>query len=350
MGGILAWRGALSKPIASSLADLGYDISWISRAKGSDGEPLPTTEPDLAILPAEEATRAAADRLRRASPGIRILAAVPGPPRTPRSPAADAVLPAGADPVLWILTVLTLAPPSEADDGDPDSRKTLLRTVHAALRAPASLSNLDPDSGTEALRQRFLTTFETMLRLLLVDLERGVPGLAGHSFRVAERSRRIARSLRLSEAEAETAAVAGLLHDVGMHIVASLKTLKREGPLDEAEWKAIRSHPHASATIAAPLTGRSPGLEAILSHHERLDGSGYPAGRSGDEIPLLARIVAVADAYEALTHDRPHRAAMVPAQATKELNREARAGRLDTEVCEALTVVVDLEEAAPRGR
>jgi HD domain len=345
MGGILVWKGALSSAVASSLTDLGYDLSWISRGERPDRDELQATGSDLAILPAEDTTRAAVEGLRRSAPHIRILASVGGTAKLGRSPGlADAAVPTEADPLLWILTVLTLAPPSDGEDGEADSRKALVRTVHAALRAPASLSNLDPDSGTEPLRQRFLSTFETMLRLLLVDLERGIHGAAGKSFRVAERSRRIAQSLRLSDAEVETAALAGLLHDVGMHIVASLDALSRPGPLEEAEWEAIRAHPRASATIAAPLTGRSPALEAILGHHERLDGSGYPAGRKGEEIPLGARIAAVADTHDALTHPRPHRSAMSPDEALEHMEAEVRDGKLDPDVWGALQVIIDVPE------
>jgi two-component system, cell cycle response regulator len=131
-----------------------------------------------------------------------------------------------------------------------------------------------------------------------------------------------------------------------MHLVAPSEALRRAGPLQPIEWESVRSHPVASANLVAPLAGTL--ASAIRDHHERMDGSGYPAGRSGEEVSLGARIVAVADAYEAMTHPRPHRPARDPDEAQEELRREAKAGRLDPAVVEALLRALEVGTAEAR--
>jgi HD-GYP domain-containing protein (c-di-GMP phosphodiesterase class II) len=116
--------------------------------------------------------------------------------------------------------------------------------------------------------------------------------------------------------------LAGLLHDVGKIIVPRAVLLK-PGRLDAGEYDTVKRHPSASAQLAerADLTG----IATILRHHhERWDGTGYPHGLAGERIPLVSRVLAIADAYDAMLADRPYRNAMTVQQASKEL--EAGAG------------------------
>ena len=165
-------------------------------------------------------------------------------------------------------------------------------------------------------------------------LEAKDPYTRGHSERVGQRSRQLATVLGLPSSEAEMVAQAGLLHDIGK-IGVPEAVLGKRGPLDAPEWELMRRHPLIGAQIVAPFEFLAAGAQAIRHHHERWDGSGYPDGLAGDAIPLSARIVAVADVYDALTSARPYRAALPPAEALAHL--EATAGHtLDERVVAAL--------------
>jgi HD-GYP domain-containing protein (c-di-GMP phosphodiesterase class II) len=126
--------------------------------------------------------------------------------------------------------------------------------------------------------------------------------------------RRLALALGLSTEEAATVAQAGLLHDIGK-IGVPEAVLRKRGPLDPEEWEVMKRHPLTGAQIVAPFEFFSAGALIIRHHHERLDGTGYPDGLVGDAIPLGARIIAVADVWDALTSDRPYRVALPPATA-----------------------------------
>ncbi len=152
----------------------------------------------------------------------------------------------------------------------------------------------------------------------------------GHSERVGAASRRLATVLGLAPAEVETVARAGLLHDIGK-IGIPESVLRKPGPLTTEEWALMRRHPVIGAQIVAPFEFFTAGAVVIRHHHERLDGSGYPEGLAGTAIPLGARIVAVADVYDALTSDRPYRPAMSVTDALAHLEAEA-ARSLDQEI------------------
>ena len=131
----------------------------------------------------------------------------------------------------------------------------------------------------------------------------------------------------------ERIALAGVLHDVGK-IGVSDAILRKPGPLDEDEWAEMRKHPELGARILAGAD--LPDLaEWVFAHHERMDGSGYPLGLGGEQIPLEARILAVADAYEAMTSARPYSGAMTPEEAAAELDRFSGT-QFDARVVEAL--------------
>jgi putative nucleotidyltransferase with HDIG domain len=191
------------------------------------------------------------------------------------------------------------------------------------------------------------------VRLLYQQLQRGIYqsllGLAnaleakdvytrGHSERVGTTSRRLALALGLSPAEAEVVARAGLLHDIGK-IGVPESVLRKEGPLGPEEWILMRRHPVIGAQIVAPFEFFTAGAIVIRHHHERMDGSGYPDGLAGAAIPLGARIVAVADVYDALTSQRPYRPAMSADDALAHVR--AQAGRsLDEDVVGVLVGLI----------
>jgi putative nucleotidyltransferase with HDIG domain len=144
----------------------------------------------------------------------------------------------------------------------------------------------------------------------------------GHSERVGELSRRIAVILRLDAEDVAAVGEAGLLHDIGK-IGVPEPTLRKPGPLTAEEWQAMRRHPLVGAQIVAPFEFFARSALMIRHHHERWDGSGYPDGLARHAIPLGARIVAVADMFDALTSTRPYRAALGRDVAIARLSREA---------------------------
>ncbi len=155
--------------------------------------------------------------------------------------------------------------------------------------------------------------------LLAETLDLRDAGTADHSRTVGALARRTAAALGLSADRVETLEAAGVLHDLGKVAVPDA-ILHKPGALDDAEWLEIRRHPEIGARILEHA-----GLRDIAgwvhAHHERMDGRGYPDGLAGDAIPLEARILAVADAYEAMVSDRPYRAGMPELDARAELER-----------------------------
>ena len=157
---------------------------------------------------------------------------------------------------------------------------------------------------------------------------------AAHNLRVARLCVHIGRQLSMSAAELRLLARAGLMHDIGKLGIPDA-VLSKHSALDDAEWSLMRSHPEIGLTLLDRAGQSSREVLAVLYHHERLDGSGYPHGLAGDSIPIEARIVAVADTYDALTSDRPYRRACSHDDARRVL--EAEAGlRLDARAVGAL--------------
>ncbi|MEA2683352.1 MAG: hypothetical protein QOK05_1680 [Chloroflexota bacterium] len=144
----------------------------------------------------------------------------------------------------------------------------------------------------------------------------------GHTIRVAELTVLIARELGQPAPALRYLARAGLLHDIGkLHIPDSI--LLKPGPLDDEEWVTMKKHPEMGLDILQRMGKFEKESEVVIAHHERIDGSGYPRGLKGDEIPTGARILAVADTYDVLVSDRPYRKARTRAEAMKILDEES---------------------------
>lgn len=158
----------------------------------------------------------------------------------------------------------------------------------------------------------------------------------GHSRRVAKHALAIAEALDLDEQEQRMLLYAAELHDIG-RIGVSEEILTKTEALSPADWAEIRSYPRISADIVEPLSFFTDVREVILHQSERWDGQGYPDHLAGIEIPLLSRILAVADAYDAMTSPRAYRPAMSPQEALTELWK-ARGTRYDPEVVEAFVM------------
>ncbi len=146
------------------------------------------------------------------------------------------------------------------------------------------------------------------------------PDASGHAARVATLAEVVARRLGWKHTSLEPLRLGGVLHDLGKLAVPKRLLLKRSA-LTPAELARVREHPSAGARLLAPIMPVRPVLPFVLFHHERWDGDGYPTGRSGVEIPIGARVLAVVDAFDAMTSDRPYRRALPVEAAIEEVDR-----------------------------
>src|SRR5690349_2169356 len=148
-----------------------------------------------------------------------------------------------------------------------------------------------------------------------------------HNLRVARLCVHIRRQTSMSASELRVLPRAGLMHDIGK-LGTPTHVLEKHAPVDESEWVLMTAHAEVGLTLLDRAGQSSREVLAVLYHHERLDGSGYPYGLRAEAIPIEARIVAVADTYDALTSDRPYRLACSDAEARRVLVEEA-GSRLD---------------------
>jgi putative nucleotidyltransferase with HDIG domain len=143
-----------------------------------------------------------------------------------------------------------------------------------------------------------------------------------HTEEVVRLAVALAAEIGLDLEAVRTVELGAVLHDIGKVRVPEA-ILNKPGPLDEAEWAVMRTHPEVGEQIVRPIQSLQAILPIVRHHHERWDGTGYPDGLSGRAIPIGARIVAVCDAYRAMTEDRPYREALGPAEARRELEQGA---------------------------
>lgn len=184
-----------------------------------------------------------------------------------------------------------------------------------------------------------LDTSENILISLAEALEAKDFYTRGHSDRVAQIVVLIGRCMGMPERDLDYMRKGSLLHDIGK-IGIKESILLKPGKLTEEEMAHIRSHPARGYDICAPLKSLEPCLPIIRSHHERIDGEGYPDGLVGEEIPLPAKITAVADAYDAMTTDRPYRKGMNKETALKIFENEIKSGQWDPNVVTTLLNVM----------
>lgn len=161
---------------------------------------------------------------------------------------------------------------------------------------------------------------------------------AGHSMRVAEYSEKIARAMRLNEYDTEILKNLASLHDIGK-IQIDLSILNKTTKLTNKDWDEIKKHPVISYDIVKQIDFLKDRATAILYHHERFDGKGYPFGKKGDELPLFAKVLIVADSYDAMTTDRPYRKGLTPEESITELERNAST-QFDPKICEVMVGII----------
>jgi len=181
----------------------------------------------------------------------------------------------------------------------------------------------------EEVKETFLSTAATLAEAI----EKRDPYTGGHVRRVVDISLAIGEELGLKPEEKETLELAAILHDVGKIGIRDGVLLKH-GPLTPEELAHIRLHPQLGAEILAPIKQLEAVIPAVRHHQERCDGQGYPQGLKGDEIPLASRVIAVADAFDAMTTDRPYRPRLSDEAAATEIERCA-GSQFDPKVAEA---------------
>jgi putative two-component system response regulator len=161
----------------------------------------------------------------------------------------------------------------------------------------------------------------------------------GHCHRMANYAAAVGRTLRASDDEMQALYRGAFLHDIGMLAISDM-ILQNPGPLSNAEYETVKAHPTIGDALCANLRSLQSVRPIVRWHHERLDGSGYPDGLRGQEIPLVAQIVGVVEMYEALTTTRPYQERFKPNDALVLLHRHADRGWLSADVVQAMTRVI----------
>lgn len=266
----------------------------------------------------------------------------------------------GEDPDLAVLVLTGAADTESAVESlrlgvedylqKPVSVDQLLETVGRALRRRSqslyrhqieARLRAEVDKRTEQVRRQAEELQEVSLAALTAlirAMEAKDPYLKGHSERVAELGVKMAMQLERDPREVENVRVAALLHDIGM-IAIRESVLHKQGKLSDEEYRHVCGHVETGADILQPLANLGDAIEYVRCHHERLDGTGYPRGLAGDEIPFGAQIVGLAEIFVSMTEDRAHRAAHPAADALDTL-KASEGVWYDARIVAALAAVV----------
>lgn len=232
--------------------------------------------------------------------------------------------------------VLGIAYVDSASEADLFSREDLAMFSAVSLKAGISIDNA---RLYDDLRGLFYNTVETLVRTIQAKDQY----TSGHSTRVSRYALLVANKLGLSTKEKNQLYLASMLHDIGKIGVPD-ELLNRPGKLSDAEMERVRSHVQLGASMIEMLGEMHPIVPLIRHHHECWDGSGYPDGMKGEEIPLISRIISVADMYDAMTSDRPYRTRRTHQEAVDEIKRTAGT-KLDPRVASVFLQV--LKEISP---
>jgi HD-GYP domain-containing protein (c-di-GMP phosphodiesterase class II) len=239
----------------------------------------------------------------------------------------------------------------------PQGGHRMTSLVYAEVEAAWDRAALKLDRTITHQEQKSLRAQSDMCELISTiskAMEERSPLLRGHSERVAEYSAAIAREMRLDEHKVERIRLAGMIHDFGMIGIGDA-SVKKSRLVSVKDFEILRAHPVRGASILRSIESMQDLIPAVELHHESLDGTGYPYGLEGDDIPLEARIVAVADTFDTLTCADPVRPAIRPDEAI-DILYELSGQRLDSNVVAAFirflervpsVPVVDLTDVAP---
>ena len=200
----------------------------------------------------------------------------------------------------------------------PDASVTGDTLSDSTLSLPSEVKGfIDMNAATEGSSSENQNCLE-FSKVLAFTLEEKDPYTSGHSERVCYYSDIISKRLSLNPKDSNEIRIASYLHDIGK-IGISNRFINKKGTLSSTEWAIIKQHTRKSIELLLPLNLSPAILSYIQHHHERFDGTGYPDGLLGDKIPLGARIIAIADAYDSMTSDRPYRKPLSNGEAKNEL-------------------------------
>jgi HD-GYP domain-containing protein (c-di-GMP phosphodiesterase class II) len=236
----------------------------------------------------------------------------------------------------------------EMPTGRPDAPDDLT-TVHAQLivfaRELSEMYYLERERSQEleGVLRHVQETYVATMKTLAQVVEAKDRTTRGHLDRSHSLGVELARRVDPELAKRPEVGYGFFLHDIGKVGIPE-DILRKNGSLSDPEWTVMREHPVIGAEIVAPMQFLGDAVDVIRHHHERFDGTGYPSGMKGEEIPLAARIFSVADSFDAMTSDRPYRDAMASERATEEL-REGSGSQFDPDVVEVFLDLVEEENA-----
>jgi PAS domain S-box-containing protein len=208
-----------------------------------------------------------------------------------------------------------------------------------AKQAAIAIDNATLFSDLQSSNAELTLAYDTTLAGWSKALDLRDKETEGHTQRVVETTIRLARAMRVIEAELTNVRRGALLHDIGKMGIPD-EILHKPGPLSVEEWATMRQHPVHAREMLSPIAYLRPALEIPYNHHEKWDGSGYPNGLKGEQIPLAARIFTVVDVFDALTSDRPYRLAW-PREKALNYIREQAGKYFDPAVVEMFLKIVD---------
>ncbi|MCJ7606056.1 MAG: GAF domain-containing protein [Dehalococcoidales bacterium] len=209
--------------------------------------------------------------------------------------------------IMGVIEVLNKRDGSNFEDADLEAAVSVANTAALAIE-------------NTRLHQTVLDAYKDTVISLALAVDEKDPYTRGHSRRVMEYSMLAGSFLSLSPEETEVLEFASVLHDIGKISIDTL-VLSKPGTLSPAEWQIMHEHPGKGARILQEIPFLERAAEVVLAHHERYDGEGYPNRLQGEDIPMGARLIAVADAFDSMTTDRSYRTALSVDYAVRELNR-----------------------------
>jgi putative two-component system response regulator len=233
---------------------------------------------------------------------------------------------------------------------DPESRINGRRAgADDYLTKPVDPQELIARVSTAARLKRYtddLDSAASIVMTLAVMIESRDGLTEGHCHRMANYATAIGRALGLNATDLQTLHRGGFLHDIGMLAIPPSVLLKA-GPLEPEEYERVKSHTVVGDELCRNLRSLQAVRPIVRHHHERRDGSGYPDGLAGDQIPLLAQIISVVDTYDAVTHSRPYQRTHSPDDAIQLLRTEVEHGLREKAIVEAFARIVGSGERAP---